>query len=485
MCGVLATGILLLTEKSTGRGAPNVVILWLFLLIFFPPEAHLPMYWLLLHYSALLLASLVIAWSVGAYSTKLHLVLLIVSLSSYIFAAVTFEHNVKPARSLNETNDPLLVSTTDNVFIFILDGFIGQWVANYFAEDSEAADSFQGFILFKNAISAAPSTPYALPMIFKGDYDAGFRESTIQTNLRQSFYDSIFDTFLDQNYVVTYYPAFARTSRNDVNSVMSNALDSSSSTSAIKATVDFFSIALERMWPNNQLGSIANLLDTTVLSYEPQHLNWEIVPIPPRIFDTTNFRQSIRTTQNLKVFSENLHAQTSRSRMYLMHAILPHSPAVYDAKGYRGKQTSYDENAKYAISLMNGFIKRLRLEGIYEESTVVFLSDHGWNGSLTRYELNQGSRYNSLLLIKKAGAKHDLTVKEDVIFAHEFRKAIEGATLDDMDLGSIGRPLPTTIQVLQYLGRSWPAYESKRYRLVTHTFEGDFTTMPPWRILED
>jgi hypothetical protein len=183
----------------------------------------------------------------------------------------------------------------------------------------------------------------------------------------------------------------------------------------------------------------------------------------------------------MEALNNNLYIGANSPRAFFVHLMLPHSPVLYDRHGYVGKPTSYHKNSEYAVTLMQEFIEKLKELSVYDHSAIFFLSDHGWGDPKGKYQLSEGNRFNSLLLIKGKHRKGELILSNKVVTVPEFRSVIEKISINNGNPTNVGVSYPLTVKFVQYLGSPWTDYKDKNYVIKELIFNGDFSKFPRWK----
>lgn len=76
-------------------------------------------------------------------------------------------------------------------------------------------------------------------------------------------------------------------------------------------------------------------------------------------------------------FLEDERARSETGRYTYVHLILPHSPYVWDANCGRADESDFDRQTDCATVLMGRLIQELKSKDRYEDSLIIFQSDHG------------------------------------------------------------------------------------------------------------
>lgn len=103
---------------------------------------------------------------------------------------------------------------------------------------------------------------------------------------------------------------------------------------------------------------------------------------------------------------------TSWEQFRFIHAEGAHVPLDMDENFNRIGNCTYIQKTTATAKLIAEFIGRLKKNGVYDNSAVVIMADHGYqplNGAPDNYIL---SRFNPILLIKGVGEKHDFEISD-------------------------------------------------------------------------
>lgn len=104
--------------------------------------------------------------------------------------------------------------------------------------------------------------------------------------------------------------------------------------------------------------------------------------------------------------------RTSEAQFRFIHAEGAHVPLDMDENFNRIEGGTYLQKTTATAKLIAAFIERLKDNGVYDNSVIVILADHGYQplyGQPDNYIL---SRFNPILLIKGAGEKHDFEISD-------------------------------------------------------------------------
>ena len=101
-------------------------------------------------------------------------------------------------------------------------------------------------------------------------------------------------------------------------------------------------------------------------------------------------------------------SKTSGAQFRFIHAEGAHVPLDMDEDMNRIERGTYLQKTAATAKLIAAFIERLKENGVYDNSVIMIMADHGYQpaeGKPANYIL---SRFNPILLIKGEGEKHEL-----------------------------------------------------------------------------
>lgn len=111
-------------------------------------------------------------------------------------------------------------------------------------------------------------------------------------------------------------------------------------------------------------------------------------------------------------FNNSVIETSSAPQFRLIHAEGAHVPLDMDENLNRIENGTYLQKTKATAKLIAAFIENLKRAGVYDNSAIIILSDHGYqpaSGAPENYIL---SRFNPLLMIKGFGERHDFAVSD-------------------------------------------------------------------------
>lgn len=105
-------------------------------------------------------------------------------------------------------------------------------------------------------------------------------------------------------------------------------------------------------------------------------------------------------------------SKSSGAQFRFIHVEGAHVPLDMDENFNRIEHGTYLQKTTATAKLIAAFIERLKENGVYDNSVIVILADHGYQPAQGKPENYILSRYNSILLIKGMGERHDLVYSD-------------------------------------------------------------------------
>lgn len=290
-------------------------------------------------------------------------------------------------------------STDKNFFIFMVD-------SQSAAEFSEviSSDGFDDFTFYPDTLSTFAYTRDSLPYILSG-----------QMNLNE-------EEFGDYT---------------------KNALNSSLLFEELDARgYDLYLYSNELSWYGDRDFDIKNAVDFKKASFrfgeffkqEARYVSFKYLPyILKKYSDIGNmdFNRAIEMDEMYDWRNDALYrgfnaseTETSGAAQFrLIHAEGAHVPLDMDENLNRIENGTYIQKTAATAELIRAFIESLKQAGVYDNSAIIILSDHGYqpaSGAPENYIL---SRFNPVLMIKGFDERHDFAVSDKPVSYHDLPEA--------------------------------------------------------------
>lgn len=323
-----------------------------------------------------------------------------------------------------ETKDYIfeLSKNHPNVLVFFLDRAVSSFFPLIMEENKDLKDIYSGFIYYPNTISFATQTLYAAPALLGGyEYTPLRLQADRSKSMREKHNEAVsvlpfifkqngFNVFINWIPFVNYedFDDGQIFKSNNINyagpEIRDNSLlNKNNIKDKIQRNMFYFSFL--KIMPNLFHECIYNLYTNSYL-YDYKGNEFEIL-----VSDTkTNYN----TLKNTKIRVE----ETERPTFNLYYSLLTHSPAHLNASyeipttpeqeikmipGLLDKDTvqHYQVNVA-AYNLIGDILLQLKQNGVYNNTKIVIISDHGWKINLaSNTNLDLDLLHNSALLLVK------------------------------------------------------------------------------------
>lgn len=261
------------------------------------------------------------------------------------------------------------VSKQGNVAVFILDTFEDTFFEEIIEADPEYLSPLDGFTYFSNSTGVYPTTKGAMPFILSGQL---YRNETTYSDYIQNAYSNT-DYYKDLNdagYDIGIYGEYMYVNSPAIKDYLSN-LDTSS---GVKAS--------------SNAGLMGTIYKATAFRYFP-HVAKKAVWYYSGDFDswkttTGASGYSLYKTGNLDLYEEIKHgelrlADNEQGCYRVFYAYGCHSPYKLrtDMTEIDDGSVTYLEAAKGCLNIVYEYIQQLKELGVYDNTTILVISDHG------------------------------------------------------------------------------------------------------------
>ncbi len=286
------------------------------------------------------------------------LALQLLTLTRAVPQAVAFARNPDPGASRVSQNVP---AKLPNIYHFCFDGYSSLLFQRH-AEMHGLKDEFNGFVFFPLNLANYIQTRDSLPSFLTGRLSPGlsimnFLINVKRTGLRRTLQDAGYQIVLylpnNAGFWSYYNPSYLRTADQ-------LAEEQSDQTSAGRlATIAFVRAAPTLLKQETLLAS------NTV--FQGASLAHPLLPL-----------MRAWSVPLVEAFLADEADRPASGQYVYVHPIIPHMPDLYDADCRLGK-SNYAAQANCAALLMKKIVQRLKDLGRYENSIIIFQSDHGWH----------------------------------------------------------------------------------------------------------
>lgn len=324
-----------------------------------------------------------------------------------------------------------------NVVLFVADMFSGGYMERILEECSEYKAKLAGFTWYRNCMAPSLKTAYSMPSIFAGNEYLPLAMNDMPGTGREKLQSSakeLFEQFEGQGFEISTINADSSyLSAKTVGKYASADTDSYGKYWEQKYLDDrggekgfnqghlFIMLSLFQSAPYFLKPVIYN--DSRWFIFSHKSLFW---PVKEHVSAEYGF---------LKLLPQVSNVSGTKSTFKYFHSVFTHLPYGIDKDGnlvsagkypdegeknYNGGESAY-YSAKKFIELFSDWCSWLKEQGIYDNTYIILLSDHG-NSVSDNNPLVSGTthnRLNALLLVKGYDAKADLQIDNHLMMASD------------------------------------------------------------------
>lgn len=277
-------------------------------------------------------------------------------------------------------------SSDKNFIVFVVDAFDSQTFNGIVSNSNEYKEMFDGFTYYPNTVCAYPFTSRSIPFILSGrwyenegeykDFEAeAMSDSPLLNSLEQQGYrlDAYEDEFLFDTNMSRY----------------SNVVKIPTKLSSkYKLREEELNLALFKYLPFFMKGNDEVNLDSFSDLKETGDPDVDFFKMSDSDYYNDLLNSEITTTDQ-KVFK-------------FIHIEGAHVPFNYDEDMNPIADGTYEQKQRATLTILKQYIQKLKDSGVYDNSTIMIMGDHGYN-----YDDLEG-RQNALLMVKSENEHHEL-----------------------------------------------------------------------------
>lgn len=297
------------------------------------------------------------------------------------------------------------VSTDKNFLIFVIDTVDSQTFKSVMDSNDEYVRLFEDFSYFKDTMSVYPFTVYSVPNFLTGTVTKNENEFVDYCN--ESYNKSpLFEELAKNNY--------------DINIYSSSVLWSGNKKYEIK----------------NSASQYLNLDSKKFFEQEMKYISFKYLPYAYKMYsqiETANFDiafecdKEIYRSDNIYNYSilQSAYLSTQNNPIFqLIHINGAHPAFNLDKDLNKIEKGTYEQEVEACITILKTYIQRLKDSGVYDNSVIIIMSDHGFCSSMENpptdhWPFSVGGketlgRQNPLFMVKGFGERHDNYIESDI-----------------------------------------------------------------------
>lgn len=357
------------------------------------------------------------------------------------------------------TDYEFAMSSDQNFIILLIDTLDGGAFSDVAAGNGEMESVFEDFTYYDNAVSAYPHTKYNIPFLLSGMWFEN--QTTNDEYFNKVLTESpFFEELEKRGYGIGLYApdfeGFNEQTRHRFENI-------GMFTKKVSSYTDF------ARWQILLVGTKYAPFDLKRFSY-----------VNPDAFDrlmTAEEGKEIFPIGNNMYFYQAVAEEPVQYRedksFKFIHLWGAHPPYEYDGNmNYIPEGGTFTQSIEHCITLTDSYLKKLKENGVYDNSVIIILGDHG-NGEY--YEQDNMSQHPALL-IKGIGEKHEFQIDSRPVSFADMQEAYTGL-LNGEDGEAIFDTLPEQRE------RKFIWYDIKDSSRMTEYMQtgrsGDMDTMVP------
>ena len=345
---------------------------------------------------------------------------------------------------VNEGEHPsLTLSNKKNILVISFDGLPGYIISDLIKGDKEYSEAFKDFIIFNNVISQSPATQASQIGELFGvrDYKSmGERRSDVMEFLTT---EGVTDKLLINQVPDSYQYGYINVSAKSVNILTPEQLAQQKID-----TFDFFRYPIARLWTAKffyyfDWQSKTKELQTYILNPD------ESYDVVLRLKNHVGAQWDKPYILQMPLYNEYVERLSSGNKEFslrYLHFVFTHFPVDFDEGcNYRSDDKEWYEahqnedglrsQSKCAVDLFLNFLDKLKELDIYNNSLIVFKSDHGepsvyFSETPNNLTINGPSRwgynrYRPTLMIKDfAAVNSEVHYKEELVLLNDLARTL-------------------------------------------------------------
>lgn len=302
------------------------------------------------------------------------------------------------------------MSEDRNLIVLVLDCVDSGAFDRVLENHPEYAEILEDFTYFDDAMSTYGFTEYSIPYIYGGEW--------------YEYQGSVFDY---GNNALNNSPLISRVKQMDYRM----GLYSEDFPMTEECLLDYDNIVASNGKITSWKTFALNQLKFIGLRYAPFELKKYC------IFDTNSFWElrevegadQAFTMSNEKFYYTELEKEVTLTKdkvFKFIHIEGAHEPFQYDANMQRKENATYEDNIEASMAIVKKYLDKLKNAGVYDNSAIIILADHGWDANYDHWV----SRQDSLLLVKGVEEKHPMQISSAPVsytdLQEAYRRILEG-----------------------------------------------------------
>ncbi|VAW47553.1 hypothetical protein MNBD_GAMMA02-23, partial [hydrothermal vent metagenome] len=338
-----------------------------------------------------------------------------VSISSLLFYDFASNHYTL---TITE-NQKFDYSKEKNVLIFLLDTFQTDLFLQIIDAEPEIKDELLGFNFYPNTTAVFNKTYPTIPLLLTGKTYQ--KKQGIHEFLVAAYQSSLLTDLIDAGWHVGLYPNINKLIPVNSN-IMSNAINKNGWQEKIKHYLQTLDLSLLRSVPHVIKPTIFNqgklLIQKPVVQFIEQQKWFVDQSLMIQKMPNVHGHLGLNFLANLKQYAS---ASQKQPTFMFYHLLMPHRPFLLDRNlapvNNKHDFKAYQGYAYASLKLMISYLSELKKLGIYDQSAIMIVSDHG-AGDYTNLEFDESSK--SFIPIQRYG--HEIASAKPLLLVKGFHE---------------------------------------------------------------
>ena len=321
------------------------------------------------------------------------------------------------------------VSSESNVIVLLVDTVDTQEFEKVLADYPDVMDDFTGFTYFKNSAGAMIPTSHAVPFLLTGEQlqtDETYPDYIDTRYTRSTFLNDI----ADQNYSISLYADCIYQGKELYGSKTQNIHESTQRDIDIFGTIGILSkVALYRNAP---------WIAKPAFWYYTDDMNQGVL----RSAETQSDYDTAYILDDYSYYNELCErgltindVEGTSGSFRMIHLSGSHVPFTLDENVQYSEDTDMEKQTRGTFTILQEYINDLKELGVYDNSTIFIMADHGYWTS-TYDDLTQP--ISPICLVKPAGATGEYTTDTAPVSQVDFQSTVMAAIGGDSSKYGIG-----------------------------------------------
>ena len=333
-----------------------------------------------------------------------------IQIPAMVVQLINYQPNTNAKLSIKKEN-LFDLSEKENVIMIMLDTVDEKYYNQFLKDEPEFTEELTGFVHYKNVLTSGARTMIAVPAMFSGHPYT--RDIPYSEYLQQVWGgENAFSVMAEQGYDVRVYSETFVFSEDAAEYISNYKMDG--------GKVGSYKVLLKKIYKMDLYKFFPHFL---------KRFAW---------FDTSEFNSARKMTGEYNMndprfierFRESgFNTEDTADKVFVMYHLRGAHP-IYnlDRNGERVESSTLKDQVAGCFTLVKEMLQNLRDLGLYDNSTIIILADHGDVGLAER----------PILLIKEAGSTGEYVTSKTPVSLFDmaiYLTKLAGATLEDQPYG--------------------------------------------------